>query len=87
MRTLSGHGDRQGDLCPLRGLRLVPCWCRGEILRKNSNKKLKHKCTMVCASTSLRSSSQSDLALESEHYDPSADAEDGAWLLLEADGG
>ena len=29
----------------------------------------------------------SDLALESEHYDPSADAEDGAWLLLEADGG
>ena len=66
-------------------------WCRGEILRKNFNKSKKfksadgewHRINFITQFDIDENSS--DLALESKNYDPSADAEDGAWLLLEVD--
>ena len=60
-------------------------WCRGVILRKNTNKKKKvNGCAVNFIAQFDIDEMPCDLSLEAQYYDPAPDAPAESWLLLEA---
>ena len=61
-------------------------WCRGVIERKNTDRRRKMKGVLVNFIAKFDiDDDTTDLALDAMDYDPSADADYEAWLLLEAE--
>ena len=61
-------------------------WCRGFIVRKNTDRRRKMKGVLVNFIAQFDIDDQpTDLALDAMDYDPSGDADYESWLLLEAE--